>query len=619
MNAARNRIGKDPSRRLPPPVVVQRPSSLNGVVAVVANPNPNHGTTLAAAAAVDADDDSYLVSCRCESAKAVSTLLSCLHRIATGSDVAEREVWHGNTANNSSGGWRQHNGTATTTTTRTTTRRRASSGIQPVTVYCAASGLTFHAYGKSKQMQASVDMPALLFSDYSISVNDGSSCTRTMDNGDASNTVGGEFCVNLTTVVECLYSLGTHNLDKTKLCFSYNVTQELFKLELLEESGVLSTAAIPGLVPPSDDDDDMDNSLALIFRSHPEVARIIVHSETLHDLVAELPLVAGGTTATVSLTAQQGLQMAVVGHLGECHIDWPVRGRHVVSVEFPSSTTEPRSLLRYPLHALTESMRGLEIAQETCLTINAAGMLAIQHQVLDPTLSDQAPSFIDFILCCLQYEDDEASRAVPQNHAARTSSHRSISSSVWSHGEQSEPVPATQSTMTTERSSAAHIVSQNKVRYDSDRDDDDDHTDSEAAATTVDLLTDIGAPETASTAAAATSSFQHMFGSIVAVAKDGDSKRPTTLRGVSRRRHIPERADDEKKNETDTEEEEEAYVDDIATLIARPRQRRRRTTTFRRRIPRRPAGGTNLASPDKYDDDEDDPPSSPELVYGSQE
>jgi hypothetical protein len=81
MNAVRNRIGKNPSRRLPPPVVVQRPSSLNGVVAVVANPNPNHGTTLAAAAAaaVDDDDDSYLVSCRCESAKAVSSLLSCLH------------------------------------------------------------------------------------------------------------------------------------------------------------------------------------------------------------------------------------------------------------------------------------------------------------------------------------------------------------------------------------------------------------------------------------------------------------------------------------------------------------------------------------------------------------
>jgi hypothetical protein len=83
---------------------------------------------------------------------------------------------------------------------------------------------------------------------------------------------GGEFCVNLTTVLDCLHILGTQGLDKTTLCFTYNLTKEIFKIELLEESGVLSTAAIPGMLPP---EDDLGNSLALAFRSSPIAARIL--------------------------------------------------------------------------------------------------------------------------------------------------------------------------------------------------------------------------------------------------------------------------------------------------------------------------------------------------------
>lgn len=332
----------------------------------------------------EVEDDAYLVSCRCESAKAVSTLLSCLKHIGC-SGTAEGSSKEMNTQSR---------------------RRSASMSLQPVTVFCSPTNLTFHVYGKSKQMQASVDIQSSLFSDYSLS-----SMAKTADDDDEHPKeewqAGGEFCVNLTTILECLHVLGTHNLDKTKLCFSYSINKEIFKMELLEESGVLSTAAIPGMLPP--EDDLGSDSLSHAFRSSPIAARIIVRSETLQELVSELELVAGGSICTV-LLGINGLEMNVVGHLGECKIVLPVKGSHVVSVELPQITA-PQARA-YPLHTITESMRGLEISEETCITINNAGMMAIQHQVLDRSLSD-APSFVDFILCCLQDDDDdESSKAV---------------------------------------------------------------------------------------------------------------------------------------------------------------------------------------------------------------
>jgi hypothetical protein len=38
----------------------------------------------------------------------------------------------------------------------------------------------------------------------------------------------------------------------------------------------------------------------------------------------------------------------------------------------------------YPLRSLLQGMRGLDIAHETCISLNENGMIAIQHQVLDP-------------------------------------------------------------------------------------------------------------------------------------------------------------------------------------------------------------------------------------------
>jgi hypothetical protein len=323
-----------------------------------------------------ADEDEWVVSCRCESAKAVSTLLSCLQHISGSSNSTSRDVNRERLTQSH----RRSRGSSTNT-------------MQPVTVFCSPSSLTFHVSGSSKQIQASVDIQAGLFSEYRVVTPPGASTEAWQ--------AGGEFCVNLSTVVECLHLLGTQNLDHTKLFLSYNLTQELFKIELLEESGVLSTTAIPGMLTP---EDEIGNSLALAFRSSPVAARIIVKSETLGEIITELECVTGASCATCAL-GPNGLEMATVGHLGECLVSIPARGSHVVSLEL--SKTESAKARSYPLNSFLGSMRGLDIAEETCITMNTSGMMAIQHQVIDANVGDGNPNFVDFIMVCLEDEDDE--------------------------------------------------------------------------------------------------------------------------------------------------------------------------------------------------------------------
>ena len=234
----------------------------------------------------DGGDDEWLFSCRCESAKSVSTLLTCL---------------------------------------------KGSSAMQPVTVFVSPSSITFHVFGTARQSQASVDLQAGLFSHYQVHTptttanttvpttantfvptHTAGICTTRDDDEPVHEPTppqhstatqpwqdwhaGGEFSVNLTTVLDCLHVLGTQSLDKTKLSLSYNLHTEVFKLELLEEGGVLATAAIPGMLPPTTGD-----SLALAFRSAPVTARMIVTSDCLRDAMQELDLVHGAATCIVAL------------------------------------------------------------------------------------------------------------------------------------------------------------------------------------------------------------------------------------------------------------------------------------------------------------------------------
>ena len=303
------------------------------------------------------EEDTLLFSCRCESARAVSTLLSSL----------------------------RHMGKSVSASNDTSADRSGLSGSksQLCYVYVTGNGVTFHVHGLGRQSQATADMQSGLFSDYYVSSekiliddeNGGEPKEETI--------TGGEFCVDLSTVLKCITVLGQASLDKAKIAMSYDRETCIFRLEL-EENGVISTCAILGSVADDNDENDGQSQmgLAVAFRRDKVVARAIVKSDYLKEAVSELVDMknAGASFCTVGFGVDR-IEMGAAGHSGECLVHLPKNPDIFVSLQCePPNEHYARS---YPLHSFLQGMRGLDIAHETCMTLNAKGMIAIQHQVLD--------------------------------------------------------------------------------------------------------------------------------------------------------------------------------------------------------------------------------------------
>lgn len=93
------------------------------------------------------EEDEWLVSCRCERAKSMYTLLSCLRNV---------------------GAFNNENRDLSMTQSRRRASTTSSAAIQPVTVFCYPGRMTFYVMGKSKQAQASITVQAGLFSKYNL-------------------------------------------------------------------------------------------------------------------------------------------------------------------------------------------------------------------------------------------------------------------------------------------------------------------------------------------------------------------------------------------------------------------------------------------------------------------
>lgn len=329
----------------------------------------------------------------------------------------------------------------------------SGSRMQYASVFCSEKGLTFQVYGVGRQSRATVDISAGLFSEFYVAeqrliveedddddddcvvdheraTSSSSSVPNTMEKGRVEVIKGGEFGINLSTVLGCLMVLGPASLDRTTLCLSYDASEAIFKIELLEEAGlisgggvILSNCAIPGMSVEDDvhggggDDDDeeeMDghrNGLDYAFRSEPIVARARIQSEFLRGAMTELTNVAGAVSVTVGIS-KSSLELSTSGHSTECHIVIPYAGNHpefFYSVEVSGDdhyNNAPAHVRSYPIQSILSGMRGLEIARESCISMNANGMIAIQHQILDK-IGNGDPSYVDFIMGCLQEDYEE--------------------------------------------------------------------------------------------------------------------------------------------------------------------------------------------------------------------
>jgi hypothetical protein len=358
----------------------------------------------------DDENDDILFSCRCESARVINMLLACLQHVSPSSSFT-----HG-----------QSNAGMTQNVDRP---RRGQDKAQYATVIVSENAVSFYVYGFGKQSQAMVDLHAGLFTEFYVSeiqVPADEICANPSPSspGDMRTIYGGDFGINLTTVLNCLNVLGTTALDRTKICFTYDRRMAIFKIELLEEGlngngsnnmggSILSTCAIPGMCAPEEEGDDADGTLTqgrtaltVAYRSSPIVARAVLKSDFLGVVMNELNDVPGAVSATLSLSPT-GIELSTIGHTTECHISLPYQGNHpqfFLNLECKPQKMHSQS---YPLHSVLTAMKGLDIGQETCISMNAIGMIAIQHQIVDP-ITNKEPCYVDFIMGCLEDELDLA-------------------------------------------------------------------------------------------------------------------------------------------------------------------------------------------------------------------
>ncbi|KAL7535318.1 hypothetical protein ACHAXR_006421, partial [Thalassiosira sp. AJA248-18] len=348
-----------------------------------------------------------LFSCQCDSARTIATLLSCLRRVVT--NASSGSSWH--TSAISGGGHTQatqRGGNTQSTTAMTAVAGGSANKIQHATVYAGTNGLTFHVqHGLAKQSQCSVDMPKGLFKEYFVGeeevwledsdVDDDEHDQGNNDNGNTTSQVGsqvgagrtkevihgGEFGVNLTTVLECFSILSKNRDTMTKtsfassgagggsggskshigeyaslsnvpLCMSYDRGTATFHLEFLDGGslsnagdnaaaaanmggGCLVTCEVPGVAVADDVDDGPDedmmsnhnthasnnnSGLANAFRSSPLLSRAILYSDALQSAVSELYDVPGASIVQISLSAK-GMELGTVGPRSEVWVNVP--------------------------------------------------------------------------------------------------------------------------------------------------------------------------------------------------------------------------------------------------------------------------------------------------------
>ena len=419
------------------------------------------------------DNDGLIFSCRCESTRPISTLLSCLRQVSQPA---------------------HSNGNATLPSTQIANKKQR---VQFATVICSSKALTFQVYGVGKQSRARVDLNQGLFSEFFVCEQDVPMLEGEKE-GEVERVCGGEFGINLTTVLECLTVLGQASLNRTTLCLSYDAQSAIFKIELLEQSTgnigapssvIISNCAIPGMSvnDDSDEDDDIDGISGLdhAFRSHPLVARARLSSHALLDAWQELTNIGGATSVTISIS-KMGLELGSTGHSTECQVLLPYQG-NVPEIFFSLEGLGEEDALytwSYPLHSAIAGMRGLEIASETCLSMNVNGMIAIQHLVYENSVGNGEPNYVDFIMGCFENEggeDDEEPDMSQDNEAdggKEFGDEASFANSQTIHRDQASLSPISRPSQSNDRSPEIPVSTDDtpKIAAESDSDNSQEET-----------------------------------------------------------------------------------------------------------------------------------------------
>jgi Repair protein Rad1/Rec1/Rad17 len=337
------------------------------------------------------DGDDIMFICRCDKPKLLVEMLQSFSRTGLSSS-----------ARKSSSGITQ------ATAGLTQTQRRASASVpqQPMTIFCSANAMTVHSQSSNKQFQASMELPSTFFQHYQLqNVHD--------DNDDSTY----DFTIHWHSFLQCLTVLLTTSTGgsntaaavPSSLTMAYHNSTELLRLEwettLDDGNGVMATAALPGLETPETEE---AAELSSAFQQSPIQARWLSASLCLKEAKTELELVPGATLVQVEFWHEQPqanngtkkpqlhstrrpqpcLRLLTKGHASQVAVEIPG------SIEFSATAEEEKNIYSsqprprprryahtYNLTHWRQALQPLDMAKETCISVNAKGILAIQHSL----------------------------------------------------------------------------------------------------------------------------------------------------------------------------------------------------------------------------------------------
>lgn len=473
----------------------------------------DHARTTPFSPSQDDEEDDTLMVCRCETPKILYDLLQSFSK-------------HGSLSKSGVSG-----GYGSRLTSGTQSEEGTLHKLHPMTVFCTKSGLAIHSQSSNKQFQASMELPASLFGYYKL-------MDTTHDEENNDDDVSYDFTIHWQTFMQCLNLLmiGTGG-DKTpsgnsvasffrhhnqppaphhplsSLTLSYHTSTEVLRLEWEGGSSsggnVVATAAIPGLNPPPADE---AAELSAAFGQSLIAARWLC-PQAGHELsdTKELDYLPGATTVRLRflrahededsqedhLGSGSRLRLSARGHSGKLSIEIPApiefsgendeRDNYSVYSQRSKNRTMPNKIAyTYSLAGWKRALQPLDMAKETCISVNTRGILAIQHQLVvdvsgrshrskskrkssygnnhhsqqqqqqEPPASNES-AFCDFLLLPLEVDEDRNDEDDSDNDVGS-------GGEVYSDGEDDRTPPSQKNTQ----------ASMSQATWDTNDDDDDE-------------------------------------------------------------------------------------------------------------------------------------------------
>jgi hypothetical protein len=235
--------------------------------------------------------------------------------------------------------------------------------------------------------------------------------------------------VNVAALLESLLVYGAGAVKSTSLALVYDVnTLEDSGLTLfLEESGVMTETQLRVVEAEGGGGGGGDggSSLEAAFQASERIARVVVASPALHEVLKDVSELKGGGSVAVSFTpagigegggaaaaapARFRLHLPAAG--GSLTVDIPGNSPEVLSMSVTTATEH-----RYAATLLEAGLRGLGDSYQTLIRVNAAGVLSLTHK-LGSTDRDGAAGavgsvglFVTTLIMPDELDDDEAAAA----------------------------------------------------------------------------------------------------------------------------------------------------------------------------------------------------------------